>query len=94
MSAEVIARLRNARTAVRTGLVDGQPPETYAMVNPDDLRVLLEANDTAHARGVAEERARVVAALEKRAWMLPKAERQALLSAVDRIKRGEREEGT
>ena len=49
---------------------------------------LTEERDTARAEGVAAERARVVAALEKRAWMLPKAERQALLSAVDRIKRG------
>lgn len=42
---------------------------------------------TEYARGVAEERARIVAALEKRAWLLPKTERQALLIAAARIKR-------
>ena len=50
MSPEALARLRNPRTAVRTGLADGEPPQTHAMVDPDDLRALLDAYDTAQAQ--------------------------------------------
>ena len=76
MSPEALARLCEAAR-----LITGE--------TGTDLRALLDAYDTARAEGVAAERARVVAWLEKRAWMLPTAlAGHELLSAVDRIKRG------
>jgi len=91
---EALARLRNPRTAVRTGLADGEPPQTHAMVDPDDLRALLDAYDTARAEGVAAERARVVADLRARAkaqksWTGESTAAAVMRAEADRYERGE-----
>ena len=53
------------------------------------LKKLEDAKASAdYARGVADERARVVAALKRRAWALPKLVRQEMLTATERLERG------
>ena len=53
------------------------------------LKKLEDAKASAdYARGVADERARVVAALKRRAWALPKLVRQEMLTAAERLERG------
>lgn len=89
MSAESIARLREdcARAGRGVGVI----------VDTADLRALLHAYETVYARGVADERARVVADLRAmmRTFKTPATEqwRDALEWASARYERGEHEEG-
>ena len=65
MSPEALARLREAVRVFDLDSIEHDP-----IVSFDDLRALLDAYDTAraeHARGVAEERARIVADLRAEA---------------------------
>ena len=101
MSAEAIARLREAESARRF-----EPPQRV-MVHPDDLRALLDAHAALeavkarkspdYARGVADERARVVADLVKSADRTSDDKtgpvKIVLLNAAIRFERGEHEEG-
>lgn len=69
-------------------LTRGKTPSTVGCsgVKGETGSVVRELDD--YARGVADERARVVAALKKRAWALPKLVRQELLTAAERLERG------
>ena len=48
--------------------------------------------DSEYARGVADERARVVADLRAKGWQVGKQQRVVMFTVADRIERGEHEE--
>ena len=88
MSAEAIARLRKAITPARPfGRL------WHVWVIEDDLRALLDAHEAEHARGVADERARVVAWLRNE-YVEGCAAHVEACSLADAIERGEHEEAT
>lgn len=87
MNDEAIARLREAVRVFDLDSIEHDP-----IVSFDDLRALLDAHDAARADGVAAERARVVAALRSRAWLMGSLHvRNALFVAADRIEQGKHE---
>ena len=78
--------------------LDGPTCAKCGMVNCESVlgcerRVAIKRKSEAdYERGIAagerRERARVVAALKRRAWALPKLVRQEMLTAAERLERG------